>query len=147
MWGESWLSFQGYLLDASALVELVLRGVLFTQLSGKALHMLDLTIYECFNALWKLIRRGVLTADEGLALARGVTDIISALSVNSVDPFEALNVLETVLREGLTVYDASYLYIAEKLGLILVTEDMELIDKARKLGIKAISVDEFLKRD
>lgn len=50
------------------------------------------------------------------------------------------------MKENLTVYDASYLYIAKRTQLILVAEDEELMDRAKKLSIKAINVDEFLRK-
>jgi predicted nucleic acid-binding protein len=64
------LSSQGYLLDASALIEFILRNAFINRLGDKVLHVLDLTIYESFNALWKLVRRDILTIDEMLILAR-----------------------------------------------------------------------------
>jgi predicted nucleic acid-binding protein len=140
------LSSQGYLLDASALIEFILRNAFINRLGDKVLHVLDLTIYESFNALWKLVRRGILTIDEMLILARRVADIIGFMYIESIDPLEALNVLEIALKENLTVYDASYLYIAKRMQLILVTEDEELMDRAKKLSIKAINVDEFLRK-
>lgn len=140
------MSSQGYLLDASALIEFILRNAFINRLGDKVLHVLDLTIYESFNALWKLVRRGILTIDEMLILARRVADIIGFMYIESIDPLEALNVLEIALKENLTVYDASYLYIAKRMQLILVTEDEELMDRAKKLSIKAINVDEFLRK-
>jgi len=41
-------------------------------------------------------------------------------------------VFETAYKEGLTVYDASYLHLAVQNHLILVTDDQELRDKASK---------------
>jgi predicted nucleic acid-binding protein len=140
------LSSQGYLLDASALIEFILRNAFINRLGDKVLHVLDLTIYESFNALWKLVGRDILTIDEMLILARRVADIIGFMYIESIDPLEALNVLEIALKENLTVYDASYLYIARRMQLILVTEDEELMDRAKKLSIKAINVDEFLRK-
>jgi predicted nucleic acid-binding protein len=140
------LSSQGYLLDASALIEFILRNAFINRLGDKVLHVLDLTIYESFNALWKLVGRDILTIDEMLILARRVADIIGFMYIESIDPLKALNVLEIALKENLTVYDASYLYIARRMQLILVTEDEELMDRAKKLSIKAINVDEFLRK-
>jgi predicted nucleic acid-binding protein len=77
------LSSQGYLLDALALIEFILRNVFINRLGDKVLHVLDLTIYESFNALWKLVRRDILTIDEMLILARRVADIIGFIYIES----------------------------------------------------------------
>jgi len=47
-------------------------------------------------------------------------------------------------RTGLTFYDAAYLYVAIKDGLALVTEDRELAEKARGLGVHVLSAEELL---
>ena len=41
-------------------------------------------------------------------------------------------IFELAARDGLTVYDASYLYAAMKNGYILVTDDRELRNRASR---------------
>jgi predicted nucleic acid-binding protein len=51
------MSLKGCLLDASAIMELIARGALVYKLFSVSINVLDLTIYECYNALWKFVRR------------------------------------------------------------------------------------------
>ena len=51
-------------------------------------------------------------------------------------------VLEVAVERDLTFYDASYAYVAETLGLSLVTRDRELLRKSPA----SIDVDTFLAR-
>ena len=43
----------------------------------------------------------------------------------------------------LKFFKASYLYVAKKLNLTLITEDMELKNKAEKAGIEAKTTEEI----
>jgi len=43
----------------------------------------------------------------------------------------------------LTFYDSSYLYVAKKLNLTLITEDMELKNKAEKAGVNTKTTEEI----
>jgi len=50
---------------------------------------------------------------------------------------------ELAVNEGITVYDAAYLYYAAENGLALVTNDRRLRERARQY-VKAMTVDELL---
>ena len=41
-------------------------------------------------------------------------------------------VLELALKEGVTVYDASYIYVAASRNFVLVTDDAKLRERSRK---------------
>ena len=45
--------------------------------------------------------------------------------------------------QSLKFFKASYLYVAKKLNLTLITEDMELKNKAEKAGIEAKTTEEI----
>jgi len=53
-------------------------------------------------------------------------------------------VFNLALREDVTIYDASYMYIAMKNGLILVTDDRKLKDRASKY-LKVINTSELVR--
>lgn len=102
-----------------------------------------LTIYEIINALWKEI---YLTKSINI---NGVHNIVSILS-NIIDFMKLLSPhpyeheILTIAKElEVTVYDASYIVLAKKHNLSLVTEDKELKTKANKL-VKTISLNEIL---
>lgn len=125
-----------YLLDASALYGLVAH---YRKWIGyrKKLAILHLTVYEVGNALWKEARAGRLPWREA---AGALSRVLSSLKTLDDPPLE--KVLEVAVKRDLTFYDASYAYVAEALGLSLVTQDRELLRKSPA----AIDVDTFLAR-
>ena len=125
-----------YLLDASALYGLVAHYRRWVGHREK-LAILRLTVYEVGNALWKEARAGRLPWREA---ARALSRVLSSLKVLDDPPLE--KVLEVAVERDLTFYDASYAYVAETLGLSLVTQDRELLRKSPA----AIDVDTFLVR-
>ncbi len=117
-----------YLFDASAIVNLVKKARVRAFLEGVTL---DLAIYESLNAVWKechLLKR----IDRRLAdkWARLVAKVFTAMETLSVEDVES--VLDLACREGLTIYDASYLYVAMKEGYTLVSDDEKLRRTASK---------------
>lgn len=83
----------------------------------------DLLFPEVGNVIWKKVRRGELTADEGHRLAAD----ISRIAVETV-PTRGLMIDAHALAitTGLTVYDAMYLALAVRLKTELVTADDRL---------------------
>jgi predicted nucleic acid-binding protein len=125
-----------YLLDASALYGLVAH---YSRWVGhrEKLAILHLTVYEVGNALWKEARAGRLPWRE---TAGALSRVLSSLKMLDNPPLE--KVLEVAVERDLTFYDASYAYVAETLGLSLVTQDRELLRKSPA----SIDVDTFLAR-
>ncbi len=123
------------LLDASVLVRMVVREelsevaarILEDFVAGKVeVYTTDLALYESANALLLLAKRGVKGTEKAV-------DWLSRI------PFPAVRILKEDLpiihrlasERGLTVYDASYVYHAWKNGLVLVSADEELVEKAK----------------
>jgi len=126
-----------FLLDASAAYPLVLR------LRERALEfaedsaILDLTLYEVGNVIWKETRRGkVRSFKVMIELFRELFEHMELLTL-SRDLGEVLNI---ALKENLTFYDASYVYVARERGLRLVTKDRELLRLP-----EAVDLDEVLR--
>ena len=114
-----------YLVDASAIYPLIvkLREELLTYMD--MFVVLDLTKYEVGNVLWKEYKGGRIK-DLGsiVALFEMVFDSFGKLSIDRLD-----GVLRIAVERDLTFYDASYVYVAEKMGMSLVTEDHEILEK------------------
>jgi predicted nucleic acid-binding protein len=86
----------------------------------------DLLFVEVGNAIWKKIRRGELTADDG---SRLVSDV-SAVAVETVPTRDLLiDAHALAVATGTTVYDALYLALAVRLNTELITAD----DKLRRV--------------
>lgn len=80
----------------------------------------DLLFPETGNTVWKKIRRGELTADEGQRL---VTDL-SVIAVEAVAMRGLLpDAYAMALSTGITVYDATYLTLAVRLETQVITGD------------------------
>ncbi len=125
-----------YLVDASALYALAARYDKWIK-HRERLAILHLTIYEAGNALWKEARLG--RVDWAVA-SRHLKRVLSSLKILDDPPLD--EVLRVAVERGLTFYDASYAYVAESSGLVLVTQDGELLAKTKG----AIDVGSFLRR-
>ena len=116
-----------YLIDASALLDLMRRRkeVVLNQC------ILDLTVYEIGNAIWKeAYFFKTLMKGEALDFMKNFANITVKMRVISIhnDLEEIMNI---AIEEKLTFYDAAYLYFAAKNKLTLVTNDKKLYKAAR----------------
>lgn len=86
---------------------------------------LDLVRYELGNIAWKYGKLLGANLDRlvlGLAGAElAVTEIVSDLNLRKI--------LELSVKEGLTFYDASHVWLARERGLRLRTRDKEILRK------------------
>lgn len=122
---DSW----AHVIDASALAAVlfgeaeadeVARRVGDSVLVGPALLR-----FELANVCWKKVRRHPEERDRLLA-ALGLADDLEIYEVE----VRHGEVVELAEREGLTAYDASYLWLARALDLGLVTLDRALAEAA-----------------
>jgi len=134
-----------YVLDASAI------GALLEKLGEKGLRYLegavtlDLALYELGNLLWKACRlRGVVSEEEALEGARSLAKVLELVRREQIRGEDAEGIMALALSLGLTFYDASYLYLAKSRGDFLVTEDGDLLERAKAAGVRAIKVEEYL---
>ena len=124
-----------FLVDASALYPLVLK------LREKLLEysslfvVLDLTLYEVGNVIWKEHQRGRIRDPTVVAgLFQEIFNIIPVQSFNA----DISEVLGVAVEENLTFYDASYLYMARVQGLKLVTEDRDLQEFPESISVEQL---------
>lgn len=132
-----------YLIDASALYTLLKRrgDVMVKIIDASAI--IDLTKYEIGNALWVEWRRGLI--ENPKRTIKGWMKLLSFIREIQLDKGELDEVEDLALELSLPFYDASYIYIAKRMGLTLLTDDVEMRDKAAKLGVKTLTTVEFLK--
>ena len=71
--------------------------------------------------------------------------LLSFIREIQLDKGELDEVEDLALELSLPFYDTSYIYIAQRMGLTLLTDDVEMRDKAAKLGVKNLTTVEFLK--
>ena len=127
-----------FLFDASSVINLVKKGVVEPFTEGATL---DLALYESLNAIWKEHRLlNKMDRDTALMFSGVIRDVFKVIKVLSIRGLEEA-VLELASEEGITVYDASYLAIAMRHGLVLVTDDKKLRDRASR-HVKVLSSEE-----
>jgi len=126
-----------YLFDASSIVK-ALKETKLTPLAGQALQWL--TVYEVLNVLWKevhLLRK--LEASEAASLLDVFTKLVQEMVVLSPSGLEQ-DILRIAVSKGITAYDASYVALASRHDLVLVTEDRKLSQAVSDM-VKVVSLD------
>lgn len=94
---------------------------------------------EVCNTLWVGERRKRISqtdADAFIALVGGLD-----VRIDHETGGLAWSVLRNIARaEGLTVYDAAYLELADRLGATLISKDDALLAAARRSGVRVVDV-------
>ena len=128
-----------YLFDSSSLIY-ALRLKRIGVLAGN--YIQELTIYEVLNALWKeTYDLRIMSIKEAESLLDVFIQLLSYLKVLDLRGLES-EVFKISIETGLNVYDASYLALAHREKLTLVTEDVKLRNVASTM-IQAVSLDEL----
>ncbi len=128
------------LFDASSLIYLLKLGSLELL---KDNYIQWLTVYEATNALWKeatLINS--ISLEEASNIVDVLCSVIDFMKMLSPHPYER-EILTTASKLHMSVYDASYLVLANRNSLTLVTEDRELKRKAQNIT-RALSLKELI---
>jgi len=128
-----------YLFDSSSLVYAV-RLKRIGVLAGNCIQWL--TVYEVLNALWRetyVLRK--ISRKEAGSLLDVFIQLLSYLKMLDPSGLES-ELFKIAVETGLTVYDASYLALARREKLTLVTEDVKLRNVASTM-IRAVSLDEL----
>jgi predicted nucleic acid-binding protein len=135
-----------YLMDAS------LIGVLLGRMKEKAVEFLegtvtlDLALYELGNFIWKeCVLKRIISRKEALERIEDLVKILGLMDLEKLEKEDVGSTMILAVDLDLTFYDASYLYIAKSRNMILITEDKELLEKAKRIGVKAVRVEEYLK--
>ena len=129
-----------YVFDASAIVNLIKKGLASLLFEGLTL---DLAIYECLNVVWKeykLLKR--LDEETVSSFIELIGDALSILRMDSIKGSEN-EVFDLACREGLTIYDASYLHASMKMQAALITDDRKLREKGSKY-VKVLSTEQLI---
>jgi predicted nucleic acid-binding protein len=134
-------------LDASSI------GILLGKMREKAVELLegmitlDLAVYELGNLIWKeFFLKEKISRSEALDRAGDLAKVLGLMNLEKLRKEEDVKGAMMLAADlGLTFYDASYLYIAKSRNAILITEDGELLEKAKEAGVRAISAEEYLR--
>jgi predicted nucleic acid-binding protein len=117
--------------DASAIAAILFgepgADAAAAQIGAHALAAPSLLEYELGNVCWKKCRRYPHMADALRAAFQKLREF--ELQLHDVD---VLSVLDLANQSALSVYDASYLWLARRLTVPLVTLDNELASRAAR---------------
>ena len=97
--------------------------------------ILDLTIYEIGNIIWKEYTRGKIK--DPVLVMKMFEEIIRNMKKLSSNQ-EMLEIFDVAVKNNITFYDASYIYIARKHGLKLVTEDADLLKFPEAISLESM---------
>ena len=135
-----------YLLDTSAIAVLLARRKEKAVSILKRYATLDLALYEFGNIIWKeyaLFKK--ITLKEALNRAAEAFMILRSMKIYSITKSEEYEeIMLTALTLKTTFYDSAFLTISKLNNLNLVTQDEELLEKASSIGVKAVTIEEFL---
>jgi predicted nucleic acid-binding protein len=126
--------------DSSSIYALLTKGKI--ELFGGN-YTVSLAKFELGNIVWKeVFLHKRISREEGLRLLSFISKVLNTMNLEDVNCKETE---EIALDYGITFYDASYVWLARKLDLPLVTEDNRL-RKAVERELKVLSVDEIKER-
>jgi predicted nucleic acid-binding protein len=100
----------------------------------------SIVVQEVANSLWKAMTRGRILQEDALEALRILQGMrIDLHEFNWIEISEAVNIAGKL---NLAVYDASYLFLSEKLKIEVVTADDQLYQKARD-HFKALHIKDY----
>jgi len=110
-----------YIIDNSALINIVLRE-----------YFLDLIFYEIESYLRKYKE---INKDSNNKI-KEMTELFNYIiwKANIKEVWLNYEILDLSIKEKLSYYDAVYLYLARKYNLILISDDMDLIEKVTMIS-------------
>lgn len=109
-------------------------------------YLLDLTVYELGNAIWKinkLFKNGDRRAAlEAIEQVHHLTALMTRYEAK--DRRVLTSIMGNTFKHNLTFYDSAYLTIASKLNLTLVTEDKKLAQAAKEADVPVNSTETLI---
>lgn len=140
-----------YVLDTSALIQAYVEDAhtehvktLLSQLEADSppeLHILDITLVESANVLWKRVFL-FKTLDVELA-QRTISNLLALPLIIHESQALISTALTLGLAHGLAVYDALYIALALDLNTALVTADSRQAQAAVEAGVSLKSLTDF----
>lgn len=107
--------------------------------------ILDLTIYEVCNAIWKgYIKLNKISFNEAVNACIAVRTLIRWLEVYKFEDLDFKKVIEIALESSITVYDAAYIALAIVLRTRIASEDEDIIKTAPKYSVDVVRLHELL---
>ncbi|ASJ03739.1 PIN domain-containing protein [Thermococcus profundus] len=117
--------------DASVLIKVLLKEPGWEEIGlGTDTATLDYALVEGMNAIWKAVRRNRITEENAKSLVTVLRLLGEGMLLFRAENFFERG-LEIALKEGITIYDALYIALAEALNAELHTADEKQYYAAR----------------
>jgi predicted nucleic acid-binding protein len=129
------------LLDTNALLYILKTGK-YEKLRKENCHILDLTLYECGNAILNLFSKRseqLITLEKANILLSAVERIAGRLTIQTMLPGSMPAIFKLAKKESISFYDSCYLYSCLHFDLFLITEDERLARAALNNSIKTMN--------
>lgn len=94
---------------------------------------LPLAVKEAANALWKKARRGELDPDAAEMILKDLAE--GVIPLEEQEPLVP-RAYRIAVQEGITVYDALFIALAERLHAGLITADRRQAEAAERIGVE-----------
>jgi predicted nucleic acid-binding protein len=93
-----------------------------------ALAAPDLLFVETASILWKIVRRGEMTASRAIEI---IEEIAASPFITISNQSLARDAVDLSVATGITAYDASYVALAIRIDKILITADEKLVRRLK----------------
>jgi len=133
-------------IDASAIVALYIPEEASNWIRMKAeesaqFHILDLTMYEVDNAVWrKGMLLGELNPSEMELVFKSIQVFADSLCIGHPYNEVRYGTIRIATKHRLTIYDSAYISLALAIKAQFITTDVTLSDKLRKTELEEILV-------
>jgi predicted nucleic acid-binding protein len=136
------------ILDASVYAPLLAKagGKLVKVARRYNFAILDLTIYEACNAFWKLcVKHKILNPRDAVELCKLAKNLATRLKVYEFSDIDIEKAVTIAMDNNVTVYDATYIALAQSIRVALATEDSNIIQVAPRYEIITLRLEDIFK--
>ena len=98
-------------------------------------------VEEVANALWRAVKLERISVEDAQEVLKALGDM--RIELCELDWVQVSEGLRVACESGLTVYDASYLFLADEMGVRFVTADERVYEMARE-RFRLLHVKEYL---
>lgn len=117
------------------------QDIIFNYSLGKLeLYAPSLIDYEIMNAIWIAYKRGRISFDEAKDIQRKILKL--DIKRHDMELFQE-KILDTCKEFNITVYDASYLLLAQILNINAITGDKRLLNAVKNRAKNLIWIKDF----
>jgi predicted nucleic acid-binding protein len=106
-------------------------------------HAPELWLWECGNIIANAVRRSRLTPEDALLTWSVLDAVRSRVELASFEPPQVRGCLTLGLDQGLSIYDAAYLWLALSSKLPLLSHDERLAVAAQRSGVEVLRLEQL----